>query len=71
LQKLIDELAERGSSVAESAQFLAETLAEAYFAERYPGFDLEDPDWPKLRDMLTKVTTLLDVVKTQIGYVSK
>jgi hypothetical protein len=33
-------------------------LAEAYITERYPGFDLEDPDWPKLQALLEQITQL-------------
>jgi len=62
LQKLIDGLTERGSDIIEAAQPLAESLADAYFSERYPGFDLEDPDWPGLREKLSKVSDLLETV---------
>ena len=41
-------------------------LAQAYFCDRYPGFDLEDPDWPKLRGQLAEVETLLDAVKARL-----
>jgi len=62
LQKLIDELTELGSDIVAAAQPLAESLAEAYFSDRYPGFDLEDPDWPGFREKLSKVGDLLDTV---------
>ncbi|NQT91511.1 MAG: HEPN domain-containing protein [Lentisphaerae bacterium] len=62
LQKLIDELTELGSDIVEAAQPLAESLAEAYFSERYPGFDLEDPDWPGFREKLGKVGDVFETV---------
>ncbi len=66
LQKLIDELIERGSDIVAAAQPLAEVLAEAYFSERYPGFDLEDPDWPGLRKKLSQVGDLLETVAASL-----
>jgi hypothetical protein len=33
---------------------------------RYPGFDLDDPDWPALRQQITDVTTLLETVKARV-----
>lgn len=41
-------------------------LAQAYFTDRYPGFDLEDPDWPKLRGQLQRVEALLAAVKARL-----
>ena len=43
------------------------SLAEVYFAARYPGFDLEDPDWPDLRAKLEEVAWILQEVKRWIG----
>ena len=34
----------------------------ADFLDRYPGFDLEDPDWPDLRAKLEQVASLLAIV---------
>jgi len=58
LQKLVDELVELGSVIANDAQPLAEALAEAYFSERYPGFDLDDPDWEAFNETLGRVSQL-------------
>ena len=41
-------------------------LAQAYFSDRYPGFDLEDPDWPKLRGQLQQIEALIAAVKSRL-----
>lgn len=66
LQKLMDELAARSSDIVERAQPLAEALAEAYFSDRYPGFDLDEPDWPELKRQLSEVRDLLDHLQGRI-----
>lgn len=63
LQILADELTERGSNVGEQAQSLVECLAESYFACRYPGFDLEEEDWPDLLTQIERVEKLLAMVR--------
>ena len=60
-------LIERGSDLVPEIRPLAIALAEVYFADRYPGFDLEDPDWPKLRQQLADVEAVLGKVKYLIG----
>lgn len=49
LEKLLGELESRHSDLAAPLEDLADDLAEAYFTGRYPGFDLDDADWPRLR----------------------
>jgi HEPN domain-containing protein len=66
LQKLASELRYRSSELFPRLKPLVTTLAEVYFAARYPGFDLEDPDWPDLRAELAEVTWLLETVKGRI-----
>lgn len=66
LQKLMDELHVRASDIEKRAQPLAEALADAYFSDRYPGFDIEDPDWPELKRQLSEVSALLDHVQVRI-----
>jgi len=56
LQKLNDALAAYDESVAEELQSLVDDLAECYIEERYPGFDLEDPDWTSAADLLAHVS---------------
>ena len=45
---------------------LCVALAQVYFSDRYPGFDLEDPDWPKLREQLAEVTALAEAIKARL-----
>lgn len=65
LDRLIESMSERGSPFCEQAAPLCDALAEFYFSDRYPGFDLDDPDWPALRTQVEQVATLLTAV--QIG----
>ncbi len=48
--KLNNELKARRSDLAALSKSLCEELAEHYFIDRYPGFDLDDPDWPAPRE---------------------
>jgi HEPN domain-containing protein len=66
LEKLANELQARGSDIVADARPLATALAEVYFAERYPGFDLEDPDWPSFRLQLAQVDALFQKVRQRI-----
>jgi HEPN domain-containing protein len=70
LQRLAKLLRERGSQLATPAQPLVNALTEAYFTDRYPGFDLEDPDWPTLRQEIENVGTLLEAVKARLAVLS-
>lgn len=67
LEKLYAELATRSPDLAPQADALCDALAEAYFADRYPGFDFEDPNWPKLRTQLQQIEALLGAVKTRLA----
>ena len=49
LQRLAKFLRERGSDLVDPAAPLVNALTEAYFSDRYPGFDLDDPG--ALRDV--------------------
>lgn len=64
---LSNELDSRGSDLVEETRPLAVELADVYFADRYPGFDREDPDWPKFRVQLAKVEAVLTRVKARMG----
>ena len=66
LLKLGGELRARGSDLTERIRPLCESLAEKYFTDRYPGFDLEDPDWPELRRQAEQIGGLLAVVKERV-----
>lgn len=67
LLRLARELEARQSDLSESARPLALGLAGAYFATRYPGFDLDDPDWPTLRASIVQVDQLLRRVLERLG----
>lgn len=65
LQRLAKLLEERGSDLVTPIAPLAVELTEAYFADRYPGFDLDDPDWPHLARHIEIVGRLLALVRTR------
>lgn len=67
LERLRKELRTRDKELADSIESLCTDLAEVYFVGRYPGFDLEDPDWPKLREQITAVTNLMTSIKARVG----
>ncbi len=67
LVKLVDELRDRDPHLADRVQPLCETLAEKYFSDRYPGFDLDDPDWPVLRAQIEEIASLLTIVKARVS----
>jgi HEPN domain-containing protein len=66
LDRLLEALEERGSNIVPQVQPLCDVLAEVYFTDRYPGFDLDDPDWPALRALTEQVTALLATVKSRV-----
>ncbi len=67
LMVLAKELKDRDVALAETCKPLCIDLAEKYFADRYPGFDLDDEDWPDLRNKITKVQEILNQVKARLG----
>ena len=66
LQRLRDALVTRSSDLAGVVKPLCDGLAEAYMITRYPGFDLDDPDWPTLRQQVKDVEALLTTVKSRL-----
>jgi HEPN domain-containing protein len=66
LQELAEELHARHSDLFAEVKPLCDSLAERYFADRYPGFDVEDPDWPRLREQIRELSGLLNKVKTRL-----
>jgi len=66
LERLLGESRARRSDVVSLAEPLCEALADVYFSERYPGFDLDDPDWPALRAQILQVTQLLECVRQKL-----
>ncbi|MBI3880295.1 MAG: HEPN domain-containing protein [Verrucomicrobia bacterium] len=66
LNRLFDLLAERNSDLLPTVEPLCDVLVQVYFTDRYPGFDLDDPDWPALREQLKQVEALLETVKSRL-----
>ena len=67
LRRLASELRQFDPELVASIDSLCEDLAEAYFIDRYPGFDLEDPDWPTLRAQLASVTALAAKIRARLA----
>jgi HEPN domain-containing protein len=67
LMRLLEEVERRSPELLPAAEPLALSLADLYFRDRYPGFDLDDPDWADLRTKVQEVEKLLTVIKTKIG----
>lgn len=66
LDRLLQSLAERNSDLVPAATPLCDVLVDVYFTDRYPGFDLDEPDWPKLRAQVAGVMALLNTVKSRL-----
>jgi len=66
LERLLDELIGRRSDLVPELESLCSLLADAYFSDRYPGFDLDDPDWPLLKRQLETITKVLATVQDRI-----
>ena len=66
LMRLLVEIEKYAPDLLADAEPLALSLAETYFRERYPGFDLEEPDWPDLRVQIQAVEKLLAAVKAKL-----
>jgi HEPN domain-containing protein len=67
LHRLAKQLEMQGSDLNDRVRPLCIGLAQAYFGDRYPGFDLEDPDWPKLKQQLQEITALTTIVKQRVS----
>jgi HEPN domain-containing protein len=66
LQQLALELRARSSDLFPDCQDLCDSLAERYFSDRYPGFDIEDADWPSLRKQADQIGILMEKVKSRL-----
>lgn len=66
LNRLFDLLMERNSNLVPTVEPLCDALVQVYFTDRYPGFDLDDPDWPRLRAQVEQVMALLQSVKSRL-----
>lgn len=67
LERLRKELRTRDASLADTVEPLCTNLAEAYFTGRYPGFDLDDADWPTLRIQLDQISQLMATVNSRVA----
>jgi HEPN domain-containing protein len=67
LNRLSEALGDYGSPLRTTVVPICQALAEVYFTDRYPGFDLEDPDWPALRAQVEQVTVLLAAVRARLA----
>ena len=67
LERLLDELVARQSDLVSAFEPLCDALADAYFTDRYPGFDLDDPDWPALIQQVEAATKLLATIEARIA----
>lgn len=66
LERLRKELRSRDAALANSLESLCTEMAEVYFTGRYPGFDVDDPDWPALRELLNQVNQAFEIVKGRV-----
>ena len=65
---LAEELEAKNSDLLPALLPLAHSLAERYFADRYPGFDLDDPDWATYRRQMLEIEALCaDALKQRFG----
>jgi HEPN domain-containing protein len=67
LEKLANELAALNSDLIATVKPLCIALAEVYFSDRYPGFDIEEPNWPDFRLKLAAVEQLACAVRARVG----
>ena len=66
LERLLDALIERESDLVSIIEPLCDSLSEAYFVTRYPGFDMDDPNWPDLNVVANQVAALLSTVQSRL-----
>lgn len=67
LERLFECLEQHRSDLLPLVGPLCLGLAEACFVDRYPGFDQDDPDGPKLRGQLAQIEDLLAAVKARLA----
>ena len=61
------ELRARNSDLVGQVMPLCTALAEVYFTDRYPGFELEEPNWPDFRAQLEQVTRVFETIKAKVA----
>ena len=67
LEKLRKELKTLDEALANTIQPLSTSLAEVYFTGRYPGFDLEEPNWPDFRLKLAKTRSVFEQIEKRVA----
>lgn len=67
LNRLAEAMEEFDSPLAAAALPVCKALAEVYFTDRYPGFDLDDPDWPTLRAQVEEIEALMVGVRANLS----
>ena len=67
LQLLATELARCDAALEDEIRPLCQALSEFYLHTRYPGFDLEDPDWPVLRAQFDAITALAAKIRARVS----
>lgn len=67
LIELGEELRVRSPDLFVEVKPLCESFAQVYFTDRYPGFDLADPDWQGFRAHVTAVELLCVRIKKRVG----
>jgi HEPN domain-containing protein len=69
LNRLAEAMQEFNSPLAATVLPVCQALVDVYFTDRYPGFDLDEPDWPALRLQVEEITALLAAVRTHLATV--
>ena len=66
LQWLAKEMEKFSPELLVLIQESVEDLADAYFSSRYPGFDLDEPDWERFSRNLNKINTFKHEIERKI-----
>ena len=67
LDRLLDALVARQSDLASAVEPLCDALAEVYFTDRYPGFDLDDPGlWSDGLDAIAQLVDEAEALAAQV-----
>lgn len=68
LQQLFTKLEFRACDLCLQLRPLVAAYTDVYFMARYPGFDLEAPAWPTLRQPVAATQGLLEMIKQRLPY---
>lgn len=67
LQRLAEELRLLNSDLHTDCNNLCVLLADTYFKDRYPGFDVEDTNWDIISDQAREIGAIVKKVKSRIA----